>query len=227
MASFGPFDFWYAVSNTEIVLAPTRRLETFGATTVDYSLVTEPMDSVGSVRVREGRLLAARPEILTPSAFMESILEGFQEPAAEAYAEWLRSHAQDLLILRYGFRIRKQDIREEILHDTIDAVVDRIRRDVERRDNPLAALVRGVDEPWEVCLVKLMVDLVQKSGPEHARTLRRDPTGARQTIERMFRAAAKDRSRLGDLANLLRSERLFAEYEDRFFALVRSHEQRG
>ncbi len=222
-----PFDFWYAVSNTEILLAPRRHLETFGATVVDYHLVSELMDEVNAVRIREGRLHAARPQIITPSEFAESILEGFREPAAEAYAEWLRENERNLMILKYGFRIRKQENREEIVHDPLDTVIERVRAEFERRDNPMAALVRGVDEPWEVCLIKLMVDLVQRSGPEHARILRRDPTGARHAIEQLFRAAALDRGRLGELAELLRRERLFDEYQDRFFALVRSHQRRG
>ena len=222
-----PFDFWYAVSNTEILLAPRRNLETFGATVVDYHLITELMDEVNAVRIREGRLHAARPQIITPSEFADSLLEGFREPAAEAYAQWLRDNERNLMILKYGFRIRKKESREEIVHDPLDTVIERVRAEFERRDNPLAALVRGVDEPWEVCLIKLMVDLVQRSGPEHARILRQDPTGARHAIEQLFRAAALERSRLGELADLLRREHLFEEYQDRFFALVRSHPRRG
>jgi len=227
MSRNDPFDFWYAVSQTEVLMAPARRLETFGATVVEYHLLTEPMDEVGTTRVREGRLLASRPEIVAPGRFLESLLEGFAEPAAEAYARWLREHEADLLILRYGFRIRKEDVREELIHDPIEAVVERVQRELKRRDNPLAALVRGVDEPWEVCLVRLMVELVQKSGPAHARELRATPTGVRHEIEKAFRVAAADRSRLGELADLLRRERLFSEYEDRFFALVKSHQRRG
>ena len=60
------FDFWYAVNNTEIVLQPQRQLETFGATMVDYHLISQLMDNANQVRVREGRLQAFRPEIITP-----------------------------------------------------------------------------------------------------------------------------------------------------------------
>lgn len=222
-----PFDFWYAVSNTEVLRSPRRNLETFGATVVDYHLISELMDEVNAVRVREGRLYAARPQIVTPSELADTLLEGFHEPAAEAYAKWLQENEQNLMILRYGFRIRKQENREEIIHDSVDSVIERVRSQFERRDNPMAALIRGVDEPWEVCLIKLMVDLVQRSGPEHARILRHDPTGARHAVEQLFRAAALDRSRLSELADRLRRERLFEEYQDRFFALVRSHARRS
>jgi hypothetical protein len=227
MKPIEPFDFWYAVNNTEILVAPKWILETFGVTVVNYHLVTELMDQVNVVRVREGRLQAARPELITPDEYVESILEGFHEPEAEEYAQWLRQHQRDLLILRYGFRIRKEDVREEIIHDSIDAVIDRIAQELRHSDRPFESLVRGVDEPWEVCLVKLMVDLVQRAGPHHARALRADPTGARHRIEVAFRAAAKDRGRMAELADLLHRERLFEEYQDRFFSLVRAHARKG
>ena len=75
------FDFWYAVNNTEVVLAPRRHLETFGNTLINYHMVSELMDNVGQVRVREGRMQALRPQIVTPSAYSSMILEGFGEQA--------------------------------------------------------------------------------------------------------------------------------------------------
>ena len=44
-----PFDFWYAVNNTELVTTPSNRLETFGETVVNYYMVCELMDSVDTV----------------------------------------------------------------------------------------------------------------------------------------------------------------------------------
>ena len=217
------FDFWYAVHNTEVLVAPPRRLETFGTTTIDYHLVSELMDRTDQVRVREGRLQAYRPEILTPRHFAETLLEGFNEEQADRYLDWLREHERDLLILKYGFKLRKESLQESVVTDSIETVLDRVRADLRVRENPLAALVRGVDEPWEVCLVKLMVDMVQRSAAHHFAELREDPSGERHEIERAFSAAARDRARIPALAALLRTRGLFKEYEDRFFAVVRSH----
>ena len=63
MDSKKQFDFWYAVNNTELVRTPTSRLETFGDTIVNYYLVSELMDNVDKVRVREGHLKALKPSI--------------------------------------------------------------------------------------------------------------------------------------------------------------------
>lgn len=219
MTAADPFDFWYAVHNTSVLIPPAGRLETFGATVVDYVLVSEVMDRVDQVRIRSGRLHAERPEIVTLDGGGDR-LEGFQQQAAARYLDWLKQHRQELLILKYGFRLRRDAVREEVVTDRLDAVLDRIGRDVRARANPLAALVRGVDEPWEVCLVKLAADLVQRSSPHHARALRADPGGARHAIEQAFSDADRDRGQMGALADLLKAQGVFEEYQDRFFALV-------
>lgn len=217
------FDFWYAVNNTEVLELPRGQLETFGSTQINYRLVTELMDSIGQVRVREGRIQSFRPEILTPQSFTESPLEGFQAGQAEDFMRWLRKNEADLVLLKYGFKIRQETVTESIIHDSVDNVVDRVRADLKAKADPLSALVVGVDEPWEVCLLKLLYEVVKRSAPTNARDLRADPDGSRHEIERAFRLAAGDRNRLAPLAQLLTRLDKFSDYEDRFFALVRSH----
>ncbi len=216
------FDFWYAVHNTAIIVPPERRLETFGATIIDYRLVTEPMDTVGQVRIREGRIQAHRPEIITPEDFLRTALEGFENGEADRYLDWLRSHESELMILKYGFRIRKDAQSEQLLRDNVETVVERIRADLQKRPQPFGALLVGVDDPWEVCLLKLLVDMVQRSSPGHARELRADPQGYRREIEEEFRAAARDAALIPRLADKLRKHGLFEAYQDRFFSLVRA-----
>ena len=96
------FDFWYAVNNTELVIRPSGKLETFGDTIVNYSLICEHMDAVDKVCVREGKLKALKPTIITPSALGQIDLQNFGNEA-QAYAQWLKEHAQNLRILQYGF----------------------------------------------------------------------------------------------------------------------------
>ena len=217
------FDFWYAVNNTEVLELPRARLETFGTTLIHYRLVTELMDAVGQVRIREGRIQSFRPEILTPQSLAESPLEGFHGGQAEDFIRWLREHESDLVLLKYGFKIRQETTTESIVHDSIENVLDRVRIDLKSKADPLSALVRGVDEPWEVCLLKLLFEVVRLSAPGNARDLRADPDGSRHDIDRAFRLAANDRSQLAPLAQLLTRLGKFKDYEDRFYALVRAH----
>ena len=217
-------DFWYAVNNTDIVLPPRNPLETFGNTLIHYHLLTEPMDQVGAVRHREGRIQAYRPEILTPDSFVSSPLaEGFREGPADDFIRWLRRHAQDITILKYGFRIRQETTSETILHDELANVSDRIRTDLLAASDPFSSLVVGVDEPWEVCLLKMLFDTARRSASHNARDLRSDPDGTHHRVEAAFRAAARDKGAVKALADLLQELGLFSEYEDRFYSIVRSH----
>jgi hypothetical protein len=217
------FDFWYAVNNTEVVLLPANRLETFGTTQIRYHFVSELMDSVDKVRVREGVIQSFRPQILTPSNLLQDLLEGFQNSEAERYVDWLRRHEQNIAFVQYGFKIRNQGTSEEVVSAPLDAVVERVKSAMQEKQDPLAALVRGVDEPWEVCLLKLMVDMIRHSAPRNMSDLRADPDGARNAVEQAFLKAARDRTRLGELSDLLHRMKLFDDYQDRFFSLVASH----
>ena len=60
-----------AVRNTEILRLPKQSLYTFGTTNIYYYLVTEPayselVKNITETVVREGRVIAERPRIVTP-----------------------------------------------------------------------------------------------------------------------------------------------------------------
>jgi len=219
------FDFWYAVNNTELVQSPTSRLETFGETMVNYHLVCEQMDSVGKVVVREGQLKALKPEIITPQSLGQLDLEDFGQDARQ-YADWLAEHGGDLKVLQYGFRIQKQEIKEFIVTDQLENVMERVKSDVAAKDDPLSAILIGVDSPWEVCLLKLMVDLVQHSAKGNILDIQHQAldlqTSMEENIERGFLEASRDSSKINTLADRLKQNGLWEKYEDRFFALVKA-----
>lgn len=155
-------NFDYAIENTHVVLAPEQQIATFGTTSFNFYLVSELMDKVDQVRVRNGKLHAERPQILTPDHFARLLLEGFGEKA-EVYAEQLRDRMRNVAVLRYGFQFRKTDVTEETLRDSVDCVLNRTKRYVESTNEPLSAVIHGVDDAWEVCLLKFTVDLIERS----------------------------------------------------------------
>jgi hypothetical protein len=224
-------DFWYAINNTRLVLLPTRRLETFGTTAVNYHMISALMDTVNKVRVREGRIQAQRPQIITPASMSSALLEGFGEEA-ERYVEWLQEHSQELRMLQYGFVISKQEISEQVITDSLAAVLERVETEVRKKDDPLAAVLVGVDSPWEVSLLRMMVEVSGRSFPGNVRELERHHLFAsdngvsvnlRQEIEAAFGAANQNPALIAPLGRTLQQKGLFAEYEDRFFALVKAH----
>src|SRR6266704_5440163 len=113
-------DFQYAIENTQVILAPERKIATFGTTSFHFYLISELMDRVNEVRVRDGQIHADRPQILTPEHFSRLLLEGFGDKA-QRYIEQLREHAQNIAVLRYGFQFRKTNVTEETIRDSVDA----------------------------------------------------------------------------------------------------------
>ncbi len=222
------FDFWFAVNNTEIVVPPKRHLETFGNTIINYYLVSELMDAIGKVRVREGRMQALRPQIITPSSYSTTMLEGFGEQARQ-YLEWLKEHEDTVRILRYGYTLKQEAFSEQVLSDTPEAVLERIKAEVANRKDPFSAIVKGVDDPWDVCLVRLFWTVIQNSAQMNIREMNERrmfeiedglPAGLREEIEKGFQAAAKDASLIKPLGRLLQESGVFEHYQDRFFNLV-------
>ncbi len=223
------FDYWYAVNNTELLILPGRHLETFGNTIVNYTLVSEAMDAVGKVNVRSGRMQMMRPQLLTPGAYAKVVLEGFGEEARK-YADWLREHDDEFQILRYGYQLKQEAFSKETVTDSLEAVAARVTEAAKKAPDPFAAVVKGVDEPWDVCLVKLFHAVVRASIRDNVREMaarrmfeREEgiPRPVREEIEQAFLAASLDRNRIKDLGALLQKHGVFDKYEERFFALVR------
>lgn len=226
------FDFWYAVQNTEIILPPKRHLETFGNTMINYHLVSELMDDPSKVRIREGRMQASRPKIITPSAYAETELNGFGEEAAK-YIEWLKENEDSIRILQYGYSLRQDTFSEQTVTDNIQAVIERVKADVEAKKDPFSAVVKGVDAPWDVCLIRLFWIVMHASVPLNIRELEERrmfelkdgiPVGIREEIERCFVAAARDSRLVKSLGKLLQEHGVFEQYQDRFFSLVKRGE---
>ena len=168
-------DFQYALENTRLLLAPRRQIETFGSTQFRFHLLTESMDRVDEVRIRDGTIHAERPQLLTPEHHARLLLENFGEKATE-FAEWLRSSGRPLATaLKYGFQFRRSEITESVVHDSFDLVSERLCAEVEanQHSHPLTAVLRGIDDAWEVCLLKFTMDLVQGSSEGNVGDLRR------------------------------------------------------
>lgn len=222
------FDFVYAVRHTEIVRAPERILDPFDQTTIDYTLLAEPMDDPGKTRVREGKLQTFPPRLVLPGDLSTQELEGFG-PQAQQYLDFLKSHAAQIRILRYSYRLKREMYSETLLSEPLETVKARALEAQQRRQNPYGALVIGVDEPWDVCLLHLFMRLVQASVPRAIRAFEtkaksnlqeRLPADDRNEIERAFAAAERDPSLIKPLGKLLKEKGLFELYQDRFFGLL-------
>ncbi len=155
-------DIHYALEATEVLHEPDRRIDTFGSTSFEFHLISELMDQVGQIRVRTGKITAERPMIVKPEPQSDLEFEGFGEQA-QAFAEWLKSRMKDSAALQYGFTFKKSDVTESLIHDSMDNVRDRVVAEVRDKNNPMTAVILGVDDTWEICLLRFTMEMIQKS----------------------------------------------------------------
>ena len=161
MSSNPDFDRWYAAKSAKFLVEPTHRLETFGNTLVNYHIVSELDDRPGKIRIREGRLEAHQPLVIAPH-FQETEFEGLGDEAM-AYFNFLKENEDHLRILRYGYHLKSDNFSEQIVTDSLAAVVERVKEAVVASGDVFSAVIQGVDDPWDVALVELWLREINRS----------------------------------------------------------------
>jgi len=221
----------YAARQTKIVHKPVKQIETFGETVVYYYVLSELMDEVGRIRIREGRIEVRRPRLITPGYLARRLTENFGEKA-EKYAELLVDSGEATRFLEYGLTFYKQQHKESVVSGDINTISEEIVRQREKNEGVSCGVVIGVDDMWEVSLLRFVSRLIQLSLPRniHEMADRRlldasgsdgVPAGVRVEIENGFQAARGDRRRIRQLGKKIQDFGLFEEYEDRLYALLR------
>lgn len=161
-----PDNIQYAMEATRVLMEPDRRIDTFGETRFEFQLLSELMDSTGKIRIRTGEVEALKPQIVRPNGYSEIELEGFDDKARErfdALVEKLRAQGQDMAFLNYGFRFKRGQVTEEIVHDSMEVVRDRVMEDARIKGNPARAIIEGVDDAWEVSIFKFSFEMIVRS----------------------------------------------------------------
>lgn len=153
----------YAMQNTEILYVPDRRIDSFGDTRFNFRLITEPMDAVGHCRVRSGWVEATRPRIIRPADLCGVEMEGFSADVRQFF-DWMQSRGIDVrALVKYGFCFGRSDVTVEYLHEDVREVSDRVVKEALHSGDCLRAVIRGVDDAWEISLLSFMVEMIQKS----------------------------------------------------------------
>ncbi len=153
----------YAIRHTRILYAPYRRIESFGETRFNFRLITEPMDSVGECRVRSGWVEAGKPRILKPKRLRGPETEGFSAEA-ERFFDWMAEHGMQMhALIQYGFQFSRSEVQEEYLHEDMREVSERVVREAESSGDALRVVIEGVDDAWEISLLRFMIEMIQQS----------------------------------------------------------------
>ncbi len=236
----------YALENTEILKAPKKYLSTYESTTVHYYMLTTPFylefegKSIDSETiVREGRITWQKPKIITPYYLLR--LEGFSDEAKKAFSILAGENA-DLAMMLYKLKFIREYDHMDIVANSVAEITRKIDADIEKNANPFCAIIKGLDEFWDVSLTKFIYDLALKSAyfsnmPEMSDNqlvnfdssglpvLSRDaygiPVAAKKEIENLFRLYEKGDIEAKRLKEEIDGWGLFDYYQDRFFNMIK------
>jgi hypothetical protein len=222
----------YAARHTEIIRYPRQHLATFGVTNIYYYLLTEPTyseisDDTSETVIREGRVIAERPKIVTP--YYLTHLEGFSYDARQYFQKLLMMHGPNAPGLFYTYKNESKGLN--IVSDKLPAVIEKLNTEIDEKDDPLATIIKGQDDLWDVSLLKFIYEITSRSVHNNVAQMGSMgmfgasqggiPVGVRQTIEEMFQQAWRGEIRAYELEQELNRWGVFEEYQDRFFSLVK------
>ncbi|MFC1980818.1 hypothetical protein ACFLVN_01040 [Chloroflexota bacterium] len=222
----------YAARHTEILRPPRQSLSTFGTTNIHYYMVTEPVYSdllkdAAETVIREGRVITERPRIVTP--YYLSRLEGFSSDASRYFNMLLNVHGPDAPGLFYTYKNEPKEMN--IVSEHWKAIVSKLNDEIDKRGDPLASIIKGEDELWDVSLLKFIYEITRGSLRNNLSQLGArglldiDSSGvttdARQRIEELFRQVAMGLREPRELKSELDRWNVFDEYEDRFLTMFK------
>jgi hypothetical protein len=220
-----------AVMNTRIVRAPKQSLATFGATNIYYYLVAEAafndIARTSETVIREGRVIAERPRIVTPSYL--SRVQGFSPEARKYFDFIMHAYPPDSPGLYYTYRNEPKELN--VVSDDTTAVLARLNSEIDRKGDPLMSIIVGEDTLWDVSILKFIYEITERSVKENVRQMGQRgllnmdasglPADARLRIEGLFDLVTKGDLEPSELKTELDRWNVFEEYQDRFFALFK------
>lgn len=221
-----------AVARTQVVKAPKQHLHTFGVTSLLYYMVTEPsyqelVEGPPEAVIREGTVTAARPAVVTPTYMAR--LDGFGEEAFDYFDSLARQYGANTPGILYHYKNEPGEM--SIVEGTAMAVAERISKELTQDSSQLSAVIKGVDELWDVSLLRFIFEytLASLAGNvgdlQSERLLDPDPNlGVPRATIRRIESLFNDVEQGSD-PTILKQELdrwgLFGFYQDRFLSLFR------
>ena len=228
-------DWYKAIEQTYIVKYPKQHLATFGITSIEYFVVTEPLYTAIDPQkkelegvVRKGKVRAEQPTLITPTYAMN--LNGFSDEAYKYFSQAARLYGANSPGIMYQYNNEPENL--EILSGNPNEIAHRISKELRDKKNDLSVVISGVDEFWDVALLKFIYEFTASSVSFNSREMRGAglmepqssaggvPAAAANQIEEMFKSVKN-----GGSANTLKNELdkwgVYPYYEDRFLNLFR------
>jgi len=223
------------LEQTFIARFPKQNLATFGITTIDYYIVTEPIyTAIDSTKkdlesvVRKGKVIASKPKLITPTYALH--LDGFSDEAYDYMRNISRIYGPNSPAIMYEYR--NESLNLEIVSGMTEEVAHRISNDLNTQKKDLSVVIVGIDEFWDVSLMKFIYEFTGSSLEYNAHEMRDQglldpqkkvggiPKIVLGQIEEMFKSVEK-----GANPDILKIELdkwgIYKFYEDRFLNLFK------
>jgi hypothetical protein len=111
------------------------------------------------------------------------------------------------------------------------SVVSKLNAEIDKRGDPLASIIKGEDELWDVSLMKFIYEVTRSSLQDNLAQMGARglldvdasgvPTGTRLRLEELFIRVLRGELESSELKAELDRWGLFEEYEDRFFDIFK------
>ncbi len=218
------FNFVHAMEHTRICLPIKKKLAANVSAKLRFYLLSQPMDAPrGVVNLRQGVMRLDRPGLLPDG----QVPPMNPQQGGDVFAkkrEFVEMNRGMLDILQFGCQIDRGSLHLKQVSGSMQQWIDACCKEAKLADD--IAVVAGVDDLWDVSLFKLFLTIVEKNVLKvGASVMRPDRVAAqklsREQIEEAFVRVKEHAMSVSELFKLLRQSGLFAEYEDRFFELMK------
>jgi hypothetical protein len=211
----------------QVLKAPKHRLATFGASKIEYTLVTDVPGLPDRSKLRFGYVTAEKPMIITPENLKEKFI-GFGDESREMADRMVSHYGEALRGLEYQFHNEPAAMRIELA--TPDELVKDLIKQYESDGSYRKALIRGSEKHWPLSIMKFIIEETMSSFVHNVQELndrgffdgeKRIEEKQRREIAHLFSAAQRDKQAVEFLGKKLKEYGLFEEYQDAFFRLIR------
>ena len=223
----------HAIESTQVIRHPKQHLATFVITSIKYYLVTEAAynslnigEKNDDVVIREGMVRAEQPQVVTPQYLLNH--EGFGDYAGE-YLRHLRSQgAGDTPGLLYAYK--NEGMRTNIASGDVKQVAYRLKGWLDREERGMEAVIQGIDELWDVSLMKFIYDLTSASLRANLKEIHNQglfdvergiPRAARERIEELLTEARQGNVDPAAVHQEIERWGAVDEYQDKFLAIFK------
>ena len=210
---------------SQVLRMPKSNISTFDKTCFKYCYLSRYQKHKNKTCVRKGNIMVHKPLIMLPEYF-HHMVNGFDQEEASDFADKILGSPKKG-IRTLGYRFKHTCEHTSIQLRPIEAIAMKMFMDM--KDQPERIIVTGHEDFWEICLLKFLFKIVERSFKVNFEELEErgflDPRGippkVYEEIETLFQKAKNDKKVIKELGALLLDKELFEDYEEQFFNLMK------